>query len=418
MFLLTLLPSYLLTFTSCSQHEDEIFDTPAAERVEQAVEHYQQILEEAPNGWELHYYTGADYSGSGYTFLIRFHNGHATVASDLARADTATTSVYKIDKSEGPVLTFDTYNPIMHYLAEPTQSDIDGAQGDYEFVITRATADSVYLRGKKWGNQMVMTRLAEGTNWRQAIQQMQQLADDLPANYRLLSGNDSIGKVTIDAIGRRAVIATADTTTDVPFCYTTTGIELQRPVAMGGHEGQQLTFDSSSQQLTADGGVRMQGFRPAGYLKQSEWAGEWTLTWYRSTGKLTLSIANATEMRADLAIGGYNYTFYLPYNRAEGTLSVIAQYISDPSGTYPLLVMIPASVQKNLVINDRGAGMNIVYDEATGVAQWQWNSTGATEVDSFIFLAVNNDGTQVTDENGYAVMPQTLFYPSTMTRTK
>ena len=45
------------------------------------------------------------------------------------------TSQYDIISDMGPVLTFNTYNAILHYFTEPKgSSDVDGMAGDYEFV--------------------------------------------------------------------------------------------------------------------------------------------------------------------------------------------------------------------------------------------------------------------------------------------
>ena len=156
-FLATAIAFAALSLQSCLHDDEELFPDSAANRLEAAVKADRELLESAENGWEMHYYTGEQYTGGGYTMFMKFKNGKAFVSSDIAPADMVETSSYDIVKDKGPVLTFNTYNMVMHYLAQPFQDDVDGEQGDYEFVITKTTQDSIYVKGKKWGNKFVMT---------------------------------------------------------------------------------------------------------------------------------------------------------------------------------------------------------------------------------------------------------------------
>ena len=85
----------------------------------------------------------APHNRSASTFRIGL-NGKAYASSDIAPADSVATSSYDVIKDKGPVLTFNTENGIMHFLAQPYQNDVDGEQGDYEFVIMRTTNDSIF----------------------------------------------------------------------------------------------------------------------------------------------------------------------------------------------------------------------------------------------------------------------------------
>ena len=121
------------TMQSCLHDNEETFDRSAAERIDDAVSNAKNILLSADNGWHLEYYLGIDYAYGGYNFLINFgSDGKASVASEIAPSDMTTSSSWDIVKDQGPVLTFDTYNEIMHYLAQPYQDDVDGLEGDYE----------------------------------------------------------------------------------------------------------------------------------------------------------------------------------------------------------------------------------------------------------------------------------------------
>ena len=139
-----------MLLAACLHDDNEVFDEPAAQRLDKAVENYKQVLESAPNGWKLNLWTEPRYSGGGYTYLMKFKDGKVTVASELTDADKASTSSYDIKKDMGPVLTVNTYNEIFHSLSNPSLRDDDGKGQDYEFIIQRVTNDSIFIEGKKF----------------------------------------------------------------------------------------------------------------------------------------------------------------------------------------------------------------------------------------------------------------------------
>ena len=88
-----LMGTAVLGLSACSLHDDtELFGEPAAERLEKNVAADKTLLESAANGWELHLWTGKDYSGGGYTYFMKFANDKVTVSSDIAPANMKTTS--------------------------------------------------------------------------------------------------------------------------------------------------------------------------------------------------------------------------------------------------------------------------------------------------------------------------------------
>ena len=273
----TALAFVALTMTSCLHDNEELFDTPAAERLEQAVKADKELLESAANGWQMRYYTGRDYTGGGYTMYMKFKNGKASVSSDIAPASMVTTSSYDVTKDQGPVLTFNTYNVILHYLAQPYQSDVDGEQGDYEFVITRTTQDSIYVTGKKWGNKFVMTRVPADQSWKESINKMQSIIYAMPFSYMPAASTSEQDRVMIDPTLRRIYIGD-DVVDGVPFYMTTEGIAMQTPVTIAGKEVSELKYNATAKTLTsADGALTLNNTLPAGYRPMSEFVGTWNM---------------------------------------------------------------------------------------------------------------------------------------------
>ncbi len=117
LFLYMMLAAVSFSMQSCLHDNDEIFEKSAAERIDEAVANAKSLLLSADNGWKFEYYLGSEYSYGGYNYIVKFGNdGKAHVSGEIADADMVTSSSWDVVKDQGPVLTFNTYNAIMHDL--------------------------------------------------------------------------------------------------------------------------------------------------------------------------------------------------------------------------------------------------------------------------------------------------------------
>lgn len=417
-------------FQSCSLHEDnDVFGSSAAERIDEAVKADRELLESASNGWILRYYTGQNYSGGGHTFLCKFKDGKATVAADITSDPSATShSSYNIVKEAGPVLTFDTFNEIMHELASPSQSDIDGEQGDYEFRIQKTTNDSIYLEGRKWGNKMVMVRMPEGQDWAEYLSKITETDRAISYNNKVMVGNDSIGYAAVDYEGRRVSFEIDGTTKDVAYYATPEGIHLQSPVTVNGKQLSDLAFNAQADQLTdakADG-VTLAGFKPAGYKPIEFWEGNWQLVYQVATndgqpsGKysaysLTLEESSANYLLGHVTVNGRTFDMYFEFDRHYGSVAFINQYIEDPTGTYSWLMCAPVCFKEGGYFNFKGK-LIAKWNEAENRAYFEWDKVGTYAVDSFVFLAANAQGSPEYDENGQLISMGQIAYVAGLQR--
>ena len=195
----------------------------------------------------LHYYAGKDYSYGGYTLLLKFKNGHVTAMGDVQDPEEQATSGYEVVKDQGPMLSFNEYNKVIHPLAEPWLGNPDGVQGDYEFSILRDTNDSIYLRGRKWKNEMVLTRLPKDASWEEMMMGIITVKDGMNVNtYNCFLGTDSLGQCNIDESTRRFTMTIGDKTLDMPYCTTPTGISLREPLFFNGKKYQIFTWNEES----------------------------------------------------------------------------------------------------------------------------------------------------------------------------
>lgn len=387
-----LIGTAVLGLSACSLHDDtELFGEPAAERLEKNVAADKTLLESAANGWELHLWTGKDYSGGGYTYFMKFANDKVTVSSDIAPANMKTTSSYDVISDQGPVLTVNTYNEIFHYLAEPSMDDDDGEQQDYEFVIMRTTNDSIYLRGKKWGNHMVMTRVAESTSWEDEINKIQQMDEGLMRTFSLVEGNDTLGGVSL---GDDRILTYTDKSgyKKIPYYVSTKGITLAKPLEVNGKALQELDYDADDMSLNPDGataqGVKLSVKLPKNYMKYSEFAGDYNMTTYWGASKLTLHLVPAGDGKTYLLKGmNANFDLTLTYDKTSGTLSLNTQHLIDVGDNQVWLCGWNAFGEGYLTWST-DAGMIVSRDtnEAGTVLKFEPNDYVGLTTDSFILV--------------------------------
>ena len=150
----------LLFFAACDKKKDRVFEESPTERLNATVANAQAVLKNKPNGWIMQYYPGDDAGLGGFNLFVNF-----TSAADVSVQGDYTTgtvaSTYKVYPGAGPILTFDTYNSILDFFALPgavsgwINYDI-GFGGDIEFLVSKATADSVILKGRKRSTRIVM----------------------------------------------------------------------------------------------------------------------------------------------------------------------------------------------------------------------------------------------------------------------
>lgn len=262
-------------FTACTPEEENLFSQSSAERLNATVPKYTELLCDAPNGWVMEYFVNNDWE-SGYTYLMKFNkNTSVTIAGDnvwIGGKYKESTSMFEVITDDGPVLTFNTFNPIFHLFATPDnvvgngaptdpnnpEKDLDesgyGHRGDYEFVIEKGTKELITLRGKKWGQTILLKRLADDVDWEEYLAFMKEKKSEMfPANMpdmRMVAGDD-VYVVTNMASGVASFYPedgdALTETTKVPYIVTEDGFRLVKPFkgtdGKGGFAVQTFTVD-------------------------------------------------------------------------------------------------------------------------------------------------------------------------------
>ncbi|RZF59762.1 DUF4302 domain-containing protein [Sphingobacterium corticibacterium] len=155
----------VLLITSCKREQDRIFEENASVRMTEAIANAYGVLQGNEAGWVMTYYPSDNQEFGGYTIFTKFiSNAQVTMVSDAI--ESSETSTYSVIHDTGPVLSFNGYNKAIHWFSEPGMdngrigADDTGMKGDFEFIVLKATADSVVLKGKKSGTEVVMLPLS------------------------------------------------------------------------------------------------------------------------------------------------------------------------------------------------------------------------------------------------------------------
>ena len=330
--------------------------------------------------------------------FVKFKDGKAYASSDIAPADSVATSSYDVIKDKGPVLTFNTENGIMHFLAQPYQDDVDGEQGDYEFVIMRTTNDSIFVQGKKWGNEMVFTRVADDVNWEDQINKMHKVFYSMKWLYTVDGAQNE--QVSFDPSARRMYVGDNDDA-GVPFYVTTDGIAFREAVKINGKELTSLHYDATTKMLSStEAALNMTAHFPEGYHEIDDFIQAWKLKYYDSQSKkyvkadfniqgvsTLIKQKSLTSLYCVLSLGNnIDFPMFATYSPITGKATIPMQYMKDPTGTFPMLMMLGVnSVAGNVYFND----WEIAQDATT--KKWMLRDPKG-QADSILLLGASKKG--------------------------
>jgi len=397
--LLLLLP--LLVFQSCMKDQEDLFDEPSSLRMQNTLDKTRKVLEGSEKGWLIDYYVGDNQQYGGYAFTVKFDSLTCTASSELS-TDTAT-SYYKLTTDDGPVLTFDTYNTVLHALATPSADNYEGLHADYEFIILSADSNEVVLKGKKTGSIMKMHPLTEMPSvYLNSVQ-------STIGNFVINSASGTVDKtnlaILVDIDNRQIEYSSSNDSTisgSTAFTITDKGVRLYEPIIVNGQKLQNFIFDADKTILTCTdvSSVTFKGTLPVGYFKYSDYAGDYSFTYSPVSGEktaLTMDVkltpsGDGTTYKLD----GLNSNFspILKYNKSKGILELHSQVIGEYQG---YKIWLCAWQVGGSLTWDPAAGMVLTYNQSaslSGKLAFKWTSNGYPGItfNSFIMWLIDSNG--------------------------
>ena len=367
----------LLIVSACSLHEEEdFFNDSSANRMSEALKKYKEILIAPENGWIMKYYPSDDLSFGGYNLLISFdESGNAKIAGE------SVTSLYSLLQSAGPVLTFDSYNEIMHLFSEP----LKGYAGEFQFTIMSAAPDKVILSGTKTRNTIVLVPMPKEQAWSDYLKAVIKTQEDIfLGTFHLKVNGKEIGSVMQDKNVFTLTYAGAgelDAKKEIPFVYTSDGIELYEPLTIGGVTMSRFKADTEDvSYVCTDANVdaKFEAFYPEGYRFYDQLIGTYKL------GNTTVKVINNPDNKT----------------------SIKFQYLGTYSGYF--IYLCGWDTVAGYYTWMEGTGMNGVNskDEPLTISFTDNGIWGDNSIDSFLAFAF--EGQPPTSSNGYAALQRII----------
>ncbi len=253
-YLFALLVSFI-AFNACTSDVDNYFPESAPERATKTVAEVKKILQEAPNGWRMEYYGSLTYGG--YNVLCQFKGDSVQIASEKAGKNheagldasgnliTETSLAhYTVNQSMGVVISFDTFNKLFHYFADPKNEDYGeagtGFGGDFEFRVLKYSPDSIQLQGLKHGDRIMLYPMKADMDWASYLKEVENVKNYMASSsYTLLAGNDTLAEVTQYGDYHSLIFQYPDSTGEMkgyafPYIITPEGYKFYSEVEIGG----------------------------------------------------------------------------------------------------------------------------------------------------------------------------------------
>ena len=236
---------------SCSQEEEAVYGkgNSYAKRTGETSSEYVNLLEGAPNGWLLSMYVGTGQQYGGYNYILKFHEGNVTALSEATTEED--TSLYTLNFSEKSILTFDTYNKVLHQFVEPSALFPEGKIGDNQLVIQSYENGVFTLKGQRSNNLMTLRKLdTDAATYLTKIRERQSLFKVSDAYPVTINGKEV--DFEIQPSNRQFIAREGNTEIKKAYIYTENGFKLYEPITIAGKTFSEFTLSADNSEITAD----------------------------------------------------------------------------------------------------------------------------------------------------------------------
>ena len=341
-----------LPLQSCLKEQADVFEKSASERMQERMVAASDILKSASNGWVMLIFpvSPTSYSASepasstmngGYAYTVKFGENMVTAMSECNYTTkdsvlTVAESSYKITNDEGPVLSFDTYNEVLHYWSTPSGSSsyYQGRGGDFEFVIDEATSDHIRMTGKRWKTKVDMYPLpTDAESYIMSILRQKKALSNIP--YGVTVGGVKMNGFLYETNGTkgssRYIRVTPDEESDpikMAFAILPDRCHFYEPMVIGDYSFQDFTLDPETRELKPIDAPEIVFSRPFTYLPKDQFVGDYVLTYEKQSegqaGK-TMNVSIAKDENGNLVLRGLNEHYEIPltYDDWKGMAQIV-----------------------------------------------------------------------------------------------
>ncbi len=317
-----------LALTSCFKQQEDLFDEPASTRLQSTMDKVRTILRGAEYGWEFEYYPGSELEYGGIVYLLKFDSLTVDVACSLI-PDSVETTYYRMTNDNGPVLTFDTFNSLIHYFSTPSSGEYEAKGGEFEFVVNEISDDEITLYGKKTGNTMYLRRLTAPTD---------DYASRTVAIFdNFVKGFEGEVEGSFDLVNRRMYVS--GDSLGVPFTFNDKGIRFYRPIRFGNSHVQALEYNTETHELTGVGddaaSLTLQGVPfPDDIMHFGDYAGRYTMRYQGGQASANVEfVPNRLECNYRLRGLSPMYELVMQFDYETGDMILAPQVVGQYGGT-------------------------------------------------------------------------------------
>ena len=318
----------LVILPACQQLEPDVFDKPSSTRLSEFLEEIRTTLSSEQYGWTLDYYPGSKYSS--VTYALSFSDQKVTACVEKKPTETET-STYALKTDDGPVLSFDTYNKILHAYATPDSKKYQAKGGDFEFEIRSFDKENkvITMIGKRSRNTCTLRPLTKPAEEYFAGVKSFERSITVPAAAATIDGKEI--ELYIDNGIRSVTIGEKDAPKDslqtVRYVLTENTFRFSEPFKVGNVEFSEWTFDPANETLNGSG-ITFVKFIPAGYITYEQYLGKYTFYYYNATSSFPVQLVEE-EPGLSFRMVGFSTYFepILSFNGGRGRLDWVKQTI-------------------------------------------------------------------------------------------
>ena len=313
---------------ACQQLEEDVFEKPSSTRLSEFLEDIRTTLAAEQYGWTLDYFPGSKYAG--VTYALKF-TGQQVTATLETNPTVSETSSYALTTDDGPVLSFDTYNTVLHAYATPDQRNYQAKGGDFEFEISSfdKAKKEIVLIGKRSRNHCTLRPLGKSAEEYFAGVKEFESSLAVPAAAGTVDGKEY--ELYLDS-GNRSISITEKGAEDeeaqtVRYVLTENTLRFSEPFTLGNVEFDEWTYDTQAETLNGSG-VSFLKFIPPGYVTYEEYLGDYTFYYYNKAGSFRVKLVEDEPGRTFRMVGFS--TFFEPvlsFDGGRGRLNWVKQTI-------------------------------------------------------------------------------------------
>ncbi len=329
-FILILLsiPAVLL---SCQQLEPDVFDKPSSARMSDFLSDIRTALSSEQYGWTLDYFPGSKYAG--LTYALSFTDQKVTASSELDPSNKVT-STFALKTDDGAVLSFDTYNTVLHEYATPNSSKYQAKGGDFEFEIRSfdKTSKEIVMVGKRSRNTCTLRPLTRSSEEYFTAMKAYEASLNVAAFEGSIGDSLVVGFID-DATRTISISPKADDSqsVDVRYIVTDNALRLMTPLTYNGVEFTDFVVNPAAETITG-GGISFGKIIPQGYLSFEQLLGRYKLAY--SGGSMTVTLEDDGSGKS-FNMAGLSSAWKLPirYNSGRGRIAFNVQQLGG-GGAY------------------------------------------------------------------------------------